>query len=297
MSTQHAIQQSIDYMEARLEEELSLADIAAHVGFSPYHFHRMFRKQVGMNIADYLRRRRLCYAAQLLLHSDASIIDISFYCHFESQESFTRAFKKLYGMPPGRYRKLFILHTTNREKGDNPMQEQIASPIKGWFISGSHPHDYEMGIDRNNVHQGSTSGFLKSLTPMVNGAFATMMQQFKAEKFKGKRMRLSGFVKTENVKEYCGLWMRVDSHSEDVLQFDNMHDRRIIGNTNWNHYSIVLDVPEESGTISIGVLLMGEGNVWVDSFQFEEVDLSVPTTSLKLDYEINDEPANLSFED
>ena len=45
-----------------------------------------------MNIADYLRKRRLCYAAQLLAHRGA-IIDISLHCHFESQESFTRAFK------------------------------------------------------------------------------------------------------------------------------------------------------------------------------------------------------------
>ncbi|WDH82946.1 helix-turn-helix domain-containing protein [Paenibacillus urinalis] len=297
MSTQHTIQQSIDYMEAHLEDPLSLESIASHVGFSPYHFHRMFRRQVGMNVADYLRRRRLCYAARLLLYSDASIIDISLHCHFESQESFTRAFKKLYGMPPGRYRKLFMLHTYNREQGEDSMKEQIASPIKGWFISGSHPHDYEMGIDRNTVHQGSTSGYLKARTPMDDGAFATMMQQFKADKYKGKRMRFSGFVKTENVKEYCGLWMRVDSHSEDVLQFDNMNDRRITGDTHWNHYAIVLDVPEESGTISFGVLLMGEGKVWVDGFQFEEVDLSVPTTSLKLDYAIGDEPTNLSFEE
>lgn len=297
MSTHRAIQQSIDYMEAHLEDQLSLENIAAHVGFSPYHFHRMFRRQVGMNVADYLRRRRLCYAAQLLLYSDASIIDISLHCHFESQESFTRAFKKLYGMPPGRYRKLFRLHTYNHEQGEGQMNEQIASTIKGWFISGSHPQDYEMGIDRNTVHQGSTSGYLKAQTPMDDGAFATMMQQFRADKYKGKRMRFSGFVKTENVKEYCGLWMRVDSHSEDVLQFDNMNDRRITGDTHWNHYAIVLDVPEESSTISFGVLLMGEGKVWVDGFQFEEVDLSVPTTSLRLDYEMNDEPTNLSFEE
>ena len=71
-------------------------------------------------------------------------------------------------------------------------------------------------------------------------------------------MRFSGFVKTENVKEYCGLWMRVDNRAEDVLQFDNMNDRRIMGSTHWNHYAIVLDVPEESATISIGVLLMGQ---------------------------------------
>jgi len=298
LSTHRAIQQSIDYMEAHLAESISLADIAGHVGFSPFHFHRKFRKEVGVSVADYLRRRRLCYSAQLLLHTEASILDIALHCHFESQESFTRAFKKLYGMPPGRYRKLFTLqHHYNVQKGERTMQEKIPSPVKGWFISGSHPHDYEMGIDRKTVHQGTTSGYLKSLTPMDNVAFATMMQQFKADKYKGKRMRFSGFVKTESVKEYCGLWMRVDSQTEDVLQFDNMNDRRIIGDTNWNHYAIVLDVPEESATISIGVILMGTGKVWVDSFRFEEVDLSVPSTNLELVYEMLDEPSNLSFEE
>lgn len=93
MSTQRIIQKSIAYMEQHLEEQLTLADIASYAGFSPYHFHRLFRREVGMNIADYLRKRRLCYAAQLLLHTEAAIIDISLHCHFESQESFTRAFK------------------------------------------------------------------------------------------------------------------------------------------------------------------------------------------------------------
>lgn len=299
MSTQRIIQKSIAYMEQHLEEQLTLADIAAHAGFSPYHFHRLFRKEVGMNIADYLRKRRLCYAAQLLLHSEAAIIDISLHCHFESQESFTRAFKKLYGMPPGRYRKIFAVHAhhSSHYKGEDHMQQPSQPELKGWFLSGSHPHDYEIGVDRSIVHQGSTSGYLKALTPMEAGAFATMMQQFKADKYAGKRMRFSGFVKTENVKEYCGLWMRVDNRAEDVLQFDNMNDRRIVGSTHWNHYAIVLDVPEESATISIGVLLMGAGEVWLDSLRFEEVELSVPTTNLDLHYELLEEPTNLSFEE
>lgn len=91
--------------------------------------------------------------------------------------------------------------------------------------------------------------------------------------------------------------MRVDNRAEDVLQFDNMNDRRIVGSTHWNHYAIVLDVPEESATISIGVLLMGAGKVWLDSLRFEEVDLSVPTTNLDLHYELLEEPTNLSFEE
>ncbi|GIO84865.1 hypothetical protein J25TS5_17970 [Paenibacillus faecis] len=59
----------------------------------------------------------------------------------------------------------------------------------------------------------------------------------------------------------------------------------------------MLDMPEESATISIGVILMGTGKVWVDSFRFEEVDLNVPSTNLELVYEMLDEPANLSFEE
>lgn len=297
MRTHHTIQQSIDYIEAHLEESLSLEEIASRVGFSSYHFHRMFRKEVGINIADYVRRRRLCLAAQLLLNSSDTIIDIALHCQFESQESFTRAFKRLYGIPPGRYRKLFELHTDYHEQGGITMGESNTSTVKGWFISGSHPMDYEMGIERTIVHQGSTSGYLQALTPVNEGGFGTMMQQFKAEKFRGKRMRFSGFVRTENVKGYCGLWMRVDNQTDDMLQFDNMSNRPIVGNTNWNHYEVVLDVPEASAVISIGILLMGSGKVWVDSFQFEEVDRNTPVTNMDPTLEMLDEPTNLSFED
>lgn len=294
MSMNQIIQKSIAYMEEQLQEEVTLEQIAAHVGFSPYHFHRIFRKEVGMNIADYMRRRRLCYASQLLLYSDESIIDISLNCHFESQEAFTRAFKKMYGMPPGRYRKVFEPHA-HTGKGEEHMEQ--TSSVKGWFLSGSHPHLYEIGVDRNIVHQGNASGYLKAVTPEGPNDFATMMQQFKADQYIGRRMKFSGFVQTTQVEGFCGLWMRVDNHAQDVLQFDNMENRRIIGDTSWNHYAIVLDIPKDSAAISIGVLLMGAGQVWVDGFTFEEVDTSVPTTNLELESEMQNEPSNLSFEE
>jgi len=294
LSTHDIIQKSIQYMENHLQEEITLEHIAAHAGFSPYHFHRLFRKEVGINIADYLRSRRLCYASRLLLYSDESIITISLSCYFESQEAFTRAFKKMYSMPPGRYRKIFALHTHTTIGGDNMKQ---ASSVKDWFLTGSQPQNYEMGVDRSIVHQGNASGYLKALLVEEPGQFGTMMQQFKAQKFVGCRMRFTGFVKTSGVQEFCGLWMRVDNHAQDVLQFDNMNNRKITGDTGWNHYAIVLDIPESSASISIGVLLMGRGQVWVDSFRFEEVDLSVPTTNMEIESEILDGPSNLSFEE
>ena len=171
------------------------------------------------------------------------------------------------------------------------------STITGWMLTGSHPQNYEMGIDPAEVHQGKASGYLKAVTPMEPNEFATMMQQFRADKYVGKRMKLSGFVKTDRVEGFCGLWMSVANHVQDVLQFDNMHDRPITGTQPWNQYSIVLDVPAESAVISFGVLLNGKGKVWVDSFRFEEVDLNTPLTHMETEYEMSDEPLNLSFEE
>lgn len=124
-----------------------------------------------------------------------------------------------------------------------------------------------------------------------------MMQQFKAEKYLGKRIKLSGFIKSKGVDGFCGFWMRVDDALGDVLQFDNMSDRPIVGDTEWNHYYIVLDVPKNSAVISFGVLLLGKGQVWIDELKFEEVDERTPTTNIDFTVDLLDEPTNLSFEE
>nr|WP_223067084.1 AraC family transcriptional regulator [Paenibacillus caui] len=62
MSYRTFIHQSIDYIERHLDESIELERVAAHVGFSMFHFHRIFRREVGMTVADYVRTRRLCRA-------------------------------------------------------------------------------------------------------------------------------------------------------------------------------------------------------------------------------------------
>ncbi len=291
------IQQSLFYIETHLHEQIGLEEVASEALLSPYHYHRIFRNEVGMTIVDYIRNRRMSLASTTLRSTDAGILDIALACGFESQEAFTRAFRKLYGMPPGRFRKLFDLKLFEGRTRGGELQMNQSSTITGWMLTGSHPQNYEMGIDPAEVHQGKASGYLKAVTPMEPNEFATMMQQFRADKYVGKRMKLSGFVKTERVDAFCGLWMRVDNNVHDVLQFDNMHDRPITGTQPWNQYNIVLDVPEGSAVISFGVILNGKGKVWVDSFRFEEVDLNTPLTHMETEYEMSDEPVNLSFEE
>ncbi|KKE77923.1 AraC family transcriptional regulator [Bacilli bacterium] len=291
MQYEEIINKTINYIEEHLHESLTMDDIAEQAGFSKFHFHRIFRTAVGMSITEYVRMRRLANASTALLYTNKRILDIAFYYHFESQEAFTRAFKKYYHLPPGQYRRLMSGMLKNKE--ESYMEKQV----KGWFLSGSDPFNYEMGIDHEVVHQGKASGYIKSKTVFDSTNFATMMQQFKADKYIGKRVRLSCFLKTKDVESFTSMWMRVDNAFDDVLQFDNMSNRPIKGDTNWNRYSIVLDVPSGSSTISFGIILSGRGHVWVDQFTFEEVGKDVETTNLEIQSELLDEPLNLSFEE
>ncbi|MFC7686274.1 helix-turn-helix transcriptional regulator [Ureibacillus sp. GCM10028918] len=291
MKYEFVLNKTIDYIEESLHETLEIERIMNHVGFSKYHFHRIFKAAIGMSISEYIRMRRLARASAMLLYTDETILDIAFEHHFESQEAFTRVFKKYYQLPPGQYRRLMSAVLKNKE------ESYMDRPIKGWMLSGSDPFNYEMGVDREIVHQGKASGYLKSKTVLEADHFATMMQQFKAENYHNKRIRLSGFLKTKDVDVFSSMWMRVDNVNGDIIQFDNMSNRPIQGTTNWNLYSIVLDVPEESALISFGIILSGRGQVWVDQITFEEVDKSIESTNLEMSSEVLSEPTNLSFEE
>lgn len=70
-----------------------------------------------------------------------------------------------------------------------------------------------------------------------------------------------------------------------------------MGTTNWNRYSIVLDVPDNSAIISFGILLTGKGEVYLDGLSFEVVDNDTPTTHNHFDNPLLEEPTNLSFEE
>ncbi|MDH3217472.1 MAG: hypothetical protein OEN01_14515 [Candidatus Krumholzibacteria bacterium] len=169
-----------------------------------------------------------------------------------------------------------------------------SEPPKDWFLAGSSPQDYTVGVDLSAAHSGAKSAFLASNSDTPSG-FGTLMQTAQADTFKGKRLRFRAHVRSEGVKEWAGLWVRVDGSSPSPLAFDNMHDRPVKGDSNWQAYSIVLDVPPEATAIAFGILLHGAGKVWLDSAAFEVVDKSVPTTGAPAP-RVPPLPSNLDFE-
>ncbi|MEO3946043.1 AraC family transcriptional regulator [Gorillibacterium sp. CAU 1737] len=99
------IQQVIDYIEDHLDRPLSLSELAAVAGFSDFHFHRVFQFMVGDTVMDYVRKRKLAGAAYRVSHTKDRLLDIALDSGFGSQETFIRAFRKLFGITPGMYRK------------------------------------------------------------------------------------------------------------------------------------------------------------------------------------------------
>lgn len=287
------IRELIKFIEENLEKDLSQSVLAEKSGYSKFHLHRIFKSEVGMSASEYVRHRRIATSSALLLYTEIPILDIAFEFQFNSQEAFSRSFKDVYNLSPGKYRKLMSKTIIKQE--DLKMENQ--SNVKGWILSGSHPFNYKIGTDYKIFHQGQSSGYLQSKSVSDENEFATMMQMFKSDHFKGKRVKLSSFIKTEDVINSCGMWMRVDDSFGDVIQFDNMQDRFIKNTTDWNHYSIVLDVPENSAAIYFGVLLTGTGKVWVDEFKILTVESSVPTTNININSTLPDYPVNLSFEE
>ena len=149
---------------------------------------------------------------------------------------------------------------------------------KGWFMAGSKPADYESSVDTGNAYGGQPSAYLRSKNSQVQDGFGTLMQNFSAEQYVGKRVRFSAFVKSENIQRWSGLWMRVDGKPSQTLAFDNMQDRPVKGTSAWQNYEVVLDVPAGATGIFFGILLDGPGTVWMNSAKFEEVATSIPTT-------------------
>lgn len=164
----------------------------------------------------------------------------------------------------------------------------VAVP-KGWIIAGSNPEDYQMGIDTSSKDSNQIAT-IKSTAKKCKG-FGTLMQQSLPGKYKGKRVKLSGRLKLENVEGWAGLWMRVDiNYPYTVLDFNNMYDKQLKGSIDWQTYSFELDVIEEAELICFGALLSGKGQIWFDDMTIEIISDIPPSTT------IQKEPVNLNFE-
>ena len=128
-------------------------------------------------------------------------------------------------------------------------------------------------VDR---HEPEYAGALRKASSMAKAApqaggqsFGVATATFPVQAAAGKRIRYSGYIKTEGINNgWAGLWWRVDGNS-GVLAFDNMQDRAAKGTSDWKRYEIDLPVAAEAKNINFGVLHAGDGTAWFDGLTVE----------------------------
>jgi beta-lactamase regulating signal transducer with metallopeptidase domain len=164
----------------------------------------------------------------------------------------------------------------------------------GWGLAGSKPQNYRTGIDPQMLRDGLPSAYLVSKL-QATGGFGTLSQVIQATEYTGKRVRLRAWVRSDNVTDWAGLWLRVD-RGQTVISLDNMQQRAIRGSQPWMTYDVVLDVPEDATQIAFGLLLSGPGEVWLNDVKLEAVGQDVPTTGMAIQNSRPTTPVNLDFQ-
>ena len=144
--------------------ELSVTDLADHVGYSPFHFSRLFAQQVGIGPGQYLTALRIDEAKRLLLADTDAVIDVATAVGFDSLSSFTRRFRATVGVPPGRLRRLAD-HISDRPptpfsligpgqgtvRADLELPEGFSPRGDASIWVGWYPHPAPIGLPRSGV--------------------------------------------------------------------------------------------------------------------------------------------------
>lgn len=105
-ATSKPITACLDYIYAHIKERITIEDLAEHTNLSTSYLSKLFKKELGISVSDYIREKKIEKSQNLLKFCDYSLVDIANYLSFSSQSHFIQSFKQLVGMTPKKYRDL-----------------------------------------------------------------------------------------------------------------------------------------------------------------------------------------------
>ncbi|HWO26724.1 MAG TPA: erythromycin esterase family protein [Kofleriaceae bacterium] len=110
----------------------------------------------------------------------------------------------------------------------------------------------------------------------AGGDFRAASTVLTARALAGKRVRLHGWIKTEQATEGAVLWLRVDGAAETGVASDTMFDHRITGTAPWTVATVEVDVPADAQVVHAGAMLFGGGTAWFDDLALEVTEILAP---------------------
>lgn len=191
-----------------------------------------------------------------------------------------------------------------------PRNLDFADGFLGWSFMAipDTPKQYEYHLDAAVTYQHKVSLALtlregeRTAEEIIPGHYAGLLHEgFMANDYRGKRLRMVAYARAEDVKQgVFTLHINGPARDEEVIERKSMYmtsnqQEPIEGTHDWRRYDLVIDVPEDAMSIQCGFGLEGSGKIWLDGFQFEAVDTSVPLTGTRI-MPPPRQPTNLAFE-
>lgn len=141
---------------------------------------------------------------------------------------------------------------------------------KGWYVWGRETH--KVMVDKTIYHSKPTSFSVMSLTNSGRGGFT--QSNLSSDDYKGKKVKLSGYFKTKDVP-HAFIWFFAKDDKKNTLKEEDMY---IKGSKeyDWTPFEIIMKVPSNSKTVSFGINLGKQGQMWVDDIKFEIVPKDTP---------------------
>lgn len=176
----------------------------------------------------------------------------------------------------------------------------------GWRPARSNTPAFKLGVDRSVFHSGRASGFIEH-GPAPAAENGSLMQSFVADPYRGKRVRLTVYLRSKDVQR-AFIFMSVQSN-DSAIAYANTNQHALTENSDWTPFQITLDIPGNSRNIDFGVAMRGQGKVWIDDCKLEIVDLTIPNddliakgsmnrkTLIQKNGPMNAAPLNMGFEE
>lgn len=202
------VNRAIDRVVQGLDQPLKLERLAAIAGFSPFHFHRVFRTLMGETLNEFVRRQRLERALFLMSHDKSrSLTDIALDCGFSSSSDFSRSFKKRYGVPPSAI-DVATFRDANRERFEGLFEQADSRYRLTRLPPGENPDGFEATVRK---------------LPKRTMAYIRVLDPFKPDRVTDAADRLMCWAREQGVLDnpwYGYMWEDPELVALDDCRYD-----------------------------------------------------------------------------
>ena len=164
MDNTDILQEMLIYIDTHIKEKMNVEVLAKRAGFSPIYFCRIFQNVVGTSIMEYVRNRRLAYAASEL-NSGRKLSNIAKDYSFETHSGFSKAFRRFFGCPPEVYRtyayfnvpEIQDLTKSKQHESNNIIEPKIMAKKAAFKIAGfAQKYSFKVGVKLDEIYKIKT---------------------------------------------------------------------------------------------------------------------------------------------